>query len=352
MVDDDYIRKIPFAEIDLGDSFFDSLRASYFGFNNWFMGKAANGEYGYFAFNCNDSLIAMLFLKEEEGPEEGVKPLMDFPRMKIGTFKVDFKHHTGLGKRLLAIALREFAKSHLGYVYVTMHENDRTSGLANLLNRYGFDYWGDKGSEIVLFKRAALLDADVFASYPFVSKENGNCWILSILPEYHKRLFGDVHLTSEFGQPVIDERCLNSIEKIYLSRAYNAHDLMPGDKVVIYRTSDIPGRAYYRSVVTSVCTVVKVIDINHYRNEDEFLKRVKGKTVFTLQELRDFWASKRFPWLICLLFNFPLERYPNRKMLLDSGLIDRGHLVCEPISGQRMDGILRLGNADEGFIID
>lgn len=94
MVQDDYIQPLPFSEVNLDDSFFDSLRCSYAGFDEWFNRKALGGEYAYFAFDSRSNLIAMLYLKEERGLEEGVTPRMDFPRLKIGTFKVDFDHHT------------------------------------------------------------------------------------------------------------------------------------------------------------------------------------------------------------------------------------------------------------------
>lgn len=352
MVQDDYIQHLLFSEVNLDDPFFDSLKYSYPGFDEWFSRKALDGECAYFAFDSRNNLIAMLYLKEESGLEEGVTPRMDFPRLKIGTFKVDFDHHTGIGKRLLAIALREFARSGQDFVYVTMHENENTSSLAKLLYKYGFSFWGSKDQETVLYKTRPCSDDDTFSRYPFVIRSLGNCWILSIRPEYHKKLFGDVYLTSESGQPKIDERCLNSIEKIYLSGSQNAADMVVGDKVVIYRTTDYEGPAHYRSVVTSVCTVVKVINLNFFRDEVDFLKKVRGKTVFTLEELRRFWQTKRYPWLICLLFNFPLERYPNRKQLLDCGFIDDGRLVCERISQDAMDGIMALGNADESFIVD
>lgn len=352
MVQDDYIQRLSFSEVNLDDPFFDSLKYSYLGFGEWFSRKVLDGECAYFAFDSRNNLIAMLYLKEESGHEEGVSPRMDFPRLKIGTFKVDFDHHTGIGKRLLAIALREFARSGQNFVYVTMHQNENTSSLVKLLKKYGFSNWGFKEQETVLFKTLPCSDDDAFSRYPFVSRSLGNCWVLSILPEYHKRLFGDVYLTSESGQPIYDERCLNSIEKIYLSGSQNVADMVVGDKVVIYRTSDGKGAAYYRSVVTSVCTVVKVVNINSFRDETDFLNKVYGKTVFTLGELRRFWQTKRYPWLICLLFNFPFARYPNRKQLLDCGFIDDGRLVCERISQDAMDGIMALGNADESFIVD
>ena len=36
MYKNDPIQEVPFSEINLNDSFFDSLRSDYDGFNNWF----------------------------------------------------------------------------------------------------------------------------------------------------------------------------------------------------------------------------------------------------------------------------------------------------------------------------
>lgn len=41
------MRYTPFAEINLLDTFFDTLRESYAEFNDWFLRKAAQGESAY-----------------------------------------------------------------------------------------------------------------------------------------------------------------------------------------------------------------------------------------------------------------------------------------------------------------
>lgn len=54
-----------------------------------------------------------------------------------------------------------------------------------------------------------------------------------------------------------------------------------------------------------------------------------------------------------MLFNFPLNRCPNRKSLIEKQII-RGdeQLTCIPISEHQFDSILDLGEADEGYIVD
>lgn len=141
----DPMQEVLFSSLDLEDPFFRSLRDSYDDFERWFKRKSDAGERTLVAREPQGGkLIAMLYLKTEDGIEPGVTPELSGPRLKIGTFKVDLDHHTSLGKRLLAIALRRFAKSGLPRIYVTMHDNDGTRGLRRLLKQYGFNHIGMK----------------------------------------------------------------------------------------------------------------------------------------------------------------------------------------------------------------
>lgn len=109
---EDHIRKVSFSELNLHDPFFTSLRNAYQGFDDWFDRKSAEGEKTWVSRNRDSGhLQAMLYIKIEDDFDESAQPPLRGRRMKIGTFKVDYDHHTSLGKRLLAIALREFAES-------------------------------------------------------------------------------------------------------------------------------------------------------------------------------------------------------------------------------------------------
>ena len=101
---DDAIKLVPFANLDLSDSFFDSLRTAYNGaeFDRWFQKKALSNENTWVVLNHDEKIQAMLYLKKEDGKDDDVTPPLTGKRLKIGTFKVDFSHHTSVGKRLLA----------------------------------------------------------------------------------------------------------------------------------------------------------------------------------------------------------------------------------------------------------
>ena len=352
--DMDPMQEVPFSSLDLKDPFFGSLRESYADFGCWFKKKSLAGERTWVVRDVNGGrLIAMLYLKKEDGVEPGVVPDLSGPRMKIGTFKVNLDHHTSLGKRLLAVALREFAQSGLPRIYVTMHDNDDTKGLRKLLRQYGFDHIGMKDDEEVWEKtRPAVGERDPYGSFPFLSSTDQRHYILAIHPEYHHRMFVE-RLRTEKDVPIEDEICTNTLEKLYLSAASNAPALRPGDRIAVYRTSPKGRSAEFASVISSICTVTEIRDIHSFKSKEEFFSFIKGRSVFTDTELELFWNRKKYPYIICMLYNFPLKRRPNRRSLIDEGIVARSQrLVCEPIDNRRFSRILALGGADEGYVVD
>ncbi len=85
---EDPIKHRLFADVPSSDRFFDSLREAYPGFDDWYLGKAASGERAWFAFDDAGSVIAMLYLKPEDGQDTDIEPVITGKRLKIGTFRV------------------------------------------------------------------------------------------------------------------------------------------------------------------------------------------------------------------------------------------------------------------------
>lgn len=351
---EDPIKKVLFRDLNLFDPFFDSLRESYSNLNQWFSNKVNSGDSCFVVYGENNRIHAMLYLKYENGRDETVIPCLIRPRLKIGTFKVSEEHHTGLGRRLLAVALREFACSGCPDVYVTLFSNNNTHSLFSLLISFGFEYHGKKpDGEIVLIKhRPTVLTGNAVRDFPFIDL-NGSFYYLSILPEFHRRMFGETHLSSEEGLPVLDGRSINSVEKLYLSGSEDAKNLQQGDKLVIYRTSDKQGLAKYRSVVSGVCTVLSICHISNFESFDEFLSYIKGRSVFTDTELVNFWNSRKYPWIISMLYSVPFERYPNRNRLIKDDVLDcDDRIVITEMDMRAFCHILQLGSIDEGYVIN
>ena len=89
-----------FADIDLSDTFFDSLKEDYIGFEAWFEKKAQDNSYAYVQYT-NNNLQAFLYLKDESGQEltDIIPARSACNRLKVGTFKID-AHNTKLGRVL------------------------------------------------------------------------------------------------------------------------------------------------------------------------------------------------------------------------------------------------------------
>ena len=88
------------ANLNLNDPFFDSLKADYKEFPEWFDKKSKAGEYGF--VTVEKGLIqGFLYLKIEDEQVNDVTPtLPKCKRIKVVTFKIN-PHGTRLGERYL-----------------------------------------------------------------------------------------------------------------------------------------------------------------------------------------------------------------------------------------------------------
>ncbi|MCB0381382.1 MAG: hypothetical protein KDD24_09005, partial [Flavobacteriales bacterium] len=95
------VKKMDFAEVDLKDHFFDSFRADYSEFDNWYNGKSDEACYVCYSDN---NLTAFLYVKIElEGSESysEITPIFSKKkRLKIGTLKVASNGYK-IGERFL-----------------------------------------------------------------------------------------------------------------------------------------------------------------------------------------------------------------------------------------------------------
>lgn len=79
----------PFADINLEDSFFDSLKAAYPEFPEWYAKKASQGEMAYVSHFDDGRVADFLYLKIETEAVEDVVPILPAKkRLKVGTFEL------------------------------------------------------------------------------------------------------------------------------------------------------------------------------------------------------------------------------------------------------------------------
>lgn len=324
--------------IHIKDSFFDSLREDYGGmqFNDWLRKKCDEEAY---VFEDNEGLKGFLYLKTEGENEsyDHFNPIFTpAKRLKIGTFKIT-KSGLRLGERFLKIVFDNAKKRGVDEIYVTMFEKkrDEVTALKTLMEEWGFvkKSVNIKNGEIVLTKGMRQYDCSKTPKMNFpLIKENAKVSILPIASEYHTKLFPDLHLNNEKMKIYDEEACRYAIEKIYVCK-YTPKKITPGDILCIYRMGDYYKR--YTSVVTGFAILSQVINPS---TEEDFLKECKNKTVFTPEELREFYNHGRYRTILKLLFLSGFSKKVNLANLYENKIIE------ENGPGPRLDTIIELGS--------
>lgn len=348
-----------FSDIDLKDSFFDSLRASYPEFDEWYSKKAAAGATAY-CYYVDNELKDFLYLKIEEEELADITPMLPAKkRLKVGTFKVDnADRHTTRGERFMKKIMDKAVAEDVDEIYVTMFPTDELKKLIAMFEKFGFSHIADKvhadgRSEYVLVKDMRTQVDDIMLDYPFVKKTGTDKYVLSINPEYHTQLFPDSILKTELKYDLIqDVSETNSIYKIYICWMRDAKALKPGDKLVIYRTSDNKGPAAYRSVSTSVCTVCEVKTIRDFANEEAFVRYTNRYSVFKERELRGWYKNKNYFIVIKMVYNIAFTKKVINKVMKEQVGLSPDYWGFFKLTDAQFDKLLELGEIDERYIVD
>lgn len=354
----DNLQVTSFANINLKDPFFDSLRANYDGFDDWFNKKASSGAKALVYYN-DAALLDFLYVKEEnEALQLDGVTLPPKKRLKVGTFKID-RRGTNRGERFMKRILDIAIIHDFPEVYVTMFDDtDELMHLRHFFERYGFVEVGRKPhangrSESVLLRDMTSHVGDMVKDYPFVDRTQGNKYLLAIKPEYHTKLFPDSILRTEHYEILQDVSPTNSINKIYICWMKGVDQLRSGDKLIIYRTSDGVGAAKYRSVVTSVCSVLELKTIRDFANIEEFVQYTNRYSIFNEIELRKWYHSKPHFVVIKVLYNLAFKKKVIRKELIEQvGLPADAYWGFMPLTETQFNDILNLGDADGRYIIN
>ena len=126
-------------DLDINDSFFDSLTSEYKDFIIWFNTNLNRKVYVTYQ---NNKITSILVLKIEDELEiyNFTKELKPSKRLKICTLKVSDKYKK-LGTKYLKIALTEAIKNNVNEIYITLYTNHKD--LINLLEKNNYKYYCD-----------------------------------------------------------------------------------------------------------------------------------------------------------------------------------------------------------------
>ncbi len=349
------VKKEYFGNINLKDDFFKSFIDDYEEFESWFNKKADNESYVCITDN---QVRAFLYLKIEDSGSEGysdIKPVFSSKkRLKIGTFKVT---STGfkLGERFLKIIFDNAIANKVDEIYVTIFDKrEEQQRLINLLEDWGFSYWGIKstsnGIEKVFVKEFQKFNHNDNPrhNYPFISLKDCKKFIVPIYPEYHTELFPDSYLNNESPHNFIENQPhRNALKKVYISRSIN-RNLTSGDLIIFYRTG-----GHYQGVVSTIGIVENII--TDIRDESHFIELCRKRSVFNDNELKKYWnwTPNNRPFIVNFLYHhsFPMPKV-NLKRLREINIIKEAPRGFEPLENDKFEQLLIEARAHGSYIVD
>ena len=206
-------------------------------------------------------------------------------------------------------------------IYVTIFDkNAEQRKLIELLEYWGFTYWGTKASstgEEKVYIRHFGKPADKEnprRTFPFLSKE-AKVFIVPIYPEYHTELFPDSILRTESPLDFVEnEPHRNALKKVYISHSLEKN-LNKGDLIIFYRTGGL-----YKSVVTTIGIVESLVQPSTINELKSVCQR---RTVLTDEKLNAYWNryDKRKPFVVNFLYAYSFPNRPNMSKLIELGIL-------------------------------
>ena len=274
------LKHMPVHNLNLQDSFFDSLRSDYGedDFNSWFKNISREGRQCW-AYIEDNAILAICIYKEEQKPDSRLIPV---PTLKLCTFKVsDNVKGKKIGELMLKLAFQYTALNNLKSVYLTTFP--KYQELILFLKDFGFSPIDSKNMEDIFLKKM-VIDRDkmidpisfVIKYYPsYLGDNNIQKFIVPIQPQFHNRLFpectGTQKRIDDFTTPNPEG---NTIKKAYICNA-KTRQIKPGDILLFYRSKDV------RSI-TSIGVVERTI---HSDQASIIAAAVSNRTVYNYEEI-------------------------------------------------------------------
>lgn len=238
-----FINEENLTSIELEDSFLDSLREDYQGFDNWFIRKQREGKKA-FVVRDNDKVSALLMLKEEDGTEKNKAFEKDLPkgkRLKVCTLKVQ---QTGkrIGESFIKLIFESAFQKEADYIYVTVFEKHES--LINLLKEYGFEYYTKKrtlnSKGEVCLESVYINDLSKKEGYPYINYTEQKIHLVPIQPIFNELLFPEYEKNMQISieDYSADKTVANAITKAYICKS-STKKIRHNDILVFYGSRNI-----------------------------------------------------------------------------------------------------------------
>ena len=348
-----------FSEVNLGDTFFDSLKSDYEEFTTWFKKKGDVGECAL-VFNDEFGVGSFVYLKEEDEPIVLMdKTLPAIPRIKIGTFRLAERfRRQRLGEGALGVSLWKWQELRYDEIYLTVFEKHKE--LISLFERYGFICVGmNPRGECVYLKSRKLIDyTDPFKSFPFIQPNFKKAGIIPIEDGFHDSLFPYSELKGNKSE-IEEETAGNGVLKVFIGAPSSPMHHKVGEPVIIYRKyTGTEGKAGFKSAATSFCTIASLTVVKSSNKPlmslDDFVRSAGNKTIFDEKSLNNIYARKKNLVLLELLYNgyFGKGHNVNFNELKRAGLFE-DYPYNIRYTPKEFFSILEMGDVDvQNIVID
>lgn len=334
------VQHVNLYNIDIGDSFFDSLRESYCGFNDWYRQKAADGRKAWAVINTDDRPEAIVIHKDEENEMVTIDhKILRGKSLKLCTFKVGENiRGKKIGELMVKMAFEHAIVNRYQHVYLTIRPGLHDH-LKDLCQDFGFYEFGTHvdGEDEVYVKEipceaprdTELPPFEYYKKYHphFICSRTGK-YIIPIRPHYHDLLFPE-KVKALFAFSV---SAGNTIKKAYLSHA-QLKQMHPGDAVLFYRSND-------RKEITTL-GIVERFEV--HSDPDEIAKLVSKRTVYSQDDIRNLCKKEVKVMLFRLVTHF--ERPIKRQQLQELGVAGNIQSV-RLIEDDVFDKIMNAGGRD------
>lgn len=353
-----------FAEIDLEDPFFDSLKTDYpgnehsTGFVAWFGKKSAESATAL-VFEDDQGLGAFVYLKNENEPIQLTdKTLPATSRVKIGTLRLAERYRgQRLGEGAIGLAMWNWQKTKSREVYVTVFESHKL--LIDLFERFGFVFKGNNpnGERVYIKSRESVDYSDPYKSFPFIDPAFKNAGYLVVEDHYHDTLFPYSELKNTL-QERIGLSVANGFSKVYIGSPSTPLPYQKGEPILIYRkytgTDSKPG---FKSCITSFCVVTNVVVAKSQGRRlftiDDVLQKVSNKSVFDENDIRAKYENSPSLVVVEMIYSgyFGAGNNVNWVWLKNHNLWPQGYPTTARLTHAEFRTILGEGGVDVSNVI-
>ncbi len=304
------------------DEIFDSLKADYPEFEDWYRKIIREERRGFFIVWTKNLIYGLcLYDNNNDDYSDGIK---------VSTFKISArKKWSKEGEKLLRQIMVYAMQNQKKFLYI---EVKKWNDFIDWLLWFGFYIVWDKKDDL----SSLVLKKDIFPTtndrwlvnnYPFYYFwENTNIFLIPIQSKFSEKLFPEIH--SQLQLHIEDNVCWNTIKKSYLSWKNNKK-IKHGDLIFFYESSTWWWIQENNMTLISVWVVEEML---YTDNEIDAIKFIWKRSVYTAEEIHRI--AKWGVFIINFRYLDELKIKPNLWELIDQSV-----LKWPPQSMQNIDKV-------------